>query len=88
MGVGVERVTDSRLYRTLDKVLPLKPKIERLLKERIGELFNVDFEVYLYDVTSTYFEGEAKKNPKARRGHSRDHRRDCLSVDRQANRCA
>jgi transposase len=80
LGVGVEKVTDSRLYRTLDKVLPLKPKIEHLLKERIGELFSVDFEVYLYDVTSTYFEGEAKKNPKARRGHSRDHRRDCKQV--------
>ncbi len=81
-------MTDSRLYRTLDRVLPLKAKIEAHLKERIGELFSPDFDILLYDVTSTYFEGEAKRNPQAKRGHSRDHRADCLSVDRQASRCA
>ncbi len=80
IGVPVERVTDSRLYRTLDRVLPLKPKIEAHLKERIGELFSPDFDILLYDVTSTYFEGEAKRNPQAKRGHSRDHRRDCKQV--------
>jgi len=80
LGVPVERVTDSRLYRTLDRVLPLKPKIEAHLKERIGELFSPDFDILLYDVTSTYFEGEAKRNPQAKRGHSRDHRRDCKQV--------
>jgi transposase len=80
LGVPVERVTDSRLYRTLDRALPLKPKIEAHLKERIGELFSPDFDILLYDVTSTYFEGEAKKNPQAKRGHSRDHRRDCKQV--------
>ena len=80
LGVPVDRVTDSRLYRTLDKVLPLKSTIESSLKERIGELFDVKFDVYLYDVTSTYFEGLARRNPKARLGHSRDHRRDCKQV--------
>jgi len=73
-------VTDSRLYRTLDRVLPLKAKIEAHLKERIGELFSPDFDILLYDVTSTYFEGEAERNPQAKRGHSRDHRRDCKQV--------
>ncbi len=53
VGVPVERVTDSRLYRTLDRALPLKPKIEAHLKERIGELFSPDFDILLYDVTST-----------------------------------
>ncbi len=80
LGVPVERVTDSRLYRTLDRALPLKAKIEAHLKERIGELFSVEFEILLYDVTSTYFEGEAEANPQAKRGHSRDHRRDCKQV--------
>ena len=80
LGVPVERVTDSRLYRTLDRALPLKARIELALKERIGELFSPDFDILLYDVTSTYFEGEAKKNPQAKRGHSRDHRRDCKQV--------
>jgi len=80
VGVPVERVTDSRLYRTLDRVLPLKAKIEAHLKERVGELFSPDFDILLYDVTSTYFEGEAKKNPQAKRGHSRDHRSDCKQV--------
>ena len=80
LGIPVERVTDSRLYRTLDKVLPLKSKIESHLKERIGELFSPDFDILLYDVTSTYFEGEAKRNPAAKRGHSRDRRPDCKQV--------
>ncbi len=80
LGVPVERVTDSRLYRTLDKVLPLKSRIEAHLKERVGELFSAEFEILLYDVTSTYFEGEAKKNPQARRGYSRDHRSDCKQI--------
>jgi len=79
-GVPVERVTDSRLYRALDQVLPLKPKIEAHLKERFGELFEPDFDILLYDVTSTYFEGDVKGNTQAKRGHSRDHRSDCKQV--------
>jgi transposase len=73
-------VERHRLYRALDRALPLKPKIEAHLKERIGELFSPDFDILLYDVTSTYFEGEAKRNPAARRGYSRDHRPDCKQV--------
>jgi transposase len=80
LGVGVDKVERHRLYRTLDRALPLKPKIEAHLKERIGELFSPDFGILLYDVTSTYFEGEAKRNPQAKRGCSRDHRPDCKQV--------
>jgi transposase len=80
LGVEADQVTDSRLYRTLDVVLPLKEKIERHLKERTGELFRPSRDILLYDVTSTYFEGEAKRNEQAQRGHSRDHRPDCKQV--------
>jgi transposase len=80
LGVHVEQVNDSRLYRTLDKVLPLKQQIEQHLKQRVGELFTQDFDLLLYDVTSTYFEGQARANPQAQRGHSRDHRSDCKQV--------
>ena len=80
LGVNVEKVNDSRLYRTLDKVLPLKQQIEQHLKQRVGELFTQDFDLLLYDVTSTYFEGQARANPQAQRGHSRDHRSDCKQV--------
>jgi transposase len=80
LGVSAEKVERHRLYRTLDRALPLKSKIEAHLKERIGELFSPDFDILLYDVTSTYFEGEAKKNPQAKRGYSRDHRPDCKQV--------
>ncbi len=80
LGVPVEHVTDTRLYLTLDQVLPLKDKIEIALKERIGELFKPDVEILLYDLTSTYFEGEAEKNPQAQYGYSRDHRPDAKQV--------
>jgi len=80
LGIPVHEVEEHRLYRTLDRVLPLKSRIELALKDRIGELFNPDLEILLYDVTSTYFEGEAKRNPAARRGYSRDHRPDCKQV--------
>ena len=80
LGVPVDKVEEHRLYRILDRALPLKPKIELALKERVGELFSPDFDILLYDVTSTYFEGEAKNNPQAKRGHSRDHRGDCKQV--------
>jgi transposase len=80
LGIPPERVERHRLYRTLDRVLPLKSAIEAHLKGRIGELFSVEFDILLYDVTSTYFEGEAKRNPQARRGYSRDHRPDAKQV--------
>lgn len=80
LGVPLDLVNDSRLYRTLDHILPLKEKIEAHLKCRIGELFSPDHEILLYDVTSTYFEGRAEGNPLAMRGYSRDHRPDCKQV--------
>ena len=80
LGVGVERVHHRRLYAGLDQLLPHKEAIERHLKERLGNLFDLDYELLLYDVTSTYFEGECKSNPMAKRGYSRDSRPDCLQV--------
>jgi transposase len=71
------KINDTRLYRCLDRILPHKTKLERHLKERYGELFGAEFDVLLYDLTSTYVEGAADKNPMMRRGYSRDHRPDC-----------
>lgn len=75
-----EQVNKDRLYRALDELLPHKAAIEAHLSRRCGELFSLDHEVLLYDVTSTYFEGEAKGNALAARGYSRDHRPDCKQV--------
>jgi transposase len=71
------KINDTRLYRCLDRILPHKTKLERHLKERYGALFGAEFDVLLYDLTSTYVEGAAEKNPMVRRGYSRDHRPDC-----------
>jgi len=73
-------INDSRLYRTLDHLLPHKTALERHLTARYGELFAAEFDVLLYDLTSSYVEGTAPKNPMLRRGYSRDHRPDCLQV--------
>jgi len=73
-------VNKDRLYRALDHLLAHKCELEAHLARRSGELFNISNDVLLYDVTSTYFEGEAQSNPLARRGHSRDHRPDCKQV--------
>jgi transposase len=70
------KINDTRLYRCLDRLLPLKTKIEQHLKQRFGELFQAEFDVLLYDLTSTYVEGAAEENPMMRRGYSRDHRPD------------
>jgi len=80
LGVAEERVNDDRVYRALDHLLPHKLALEDHLKDRLGALFGLDYELLLYDVTSTYFEGEAAANPLARRGQSRDQRRDCKQV--------
>src|SRR5215216_5555890 len=77
LGIGEGKINDSRLYRCLDRMLPHKTKMERHLKQRYGELFGAEFDVLLYDLTSTYVEGAAEKNPMLRRGYSRDHRPDC-----------
>jgi transposase len=75
-----ELVNKDRLYRALDRLLAHKAVIEAHLSRRCGELFSTDNEVLLYDMTSTYFEGQAEANPLAQRGYSRDHRRDCKQV--------
>ncbi|HYM74386.1 MAG TPA: IS1634 family transposase [Candidatus Dormibacteraeota bacterium] len=71
------KINDTRLYRCLDRLLPHKTKLEQHLKERYGALFGAEFDLLLYDLTSTYVEGAAEKNGMMRRGYSRDHRPDC-----------
>jgi transposase len=80
LGVSAERINENRLYRALDRLLPHKQAIEQHLVKRLGELFDLSYDLLLYDVTSTYFEGLAERNPLAQRGHSRDHRPDCKQV--------
>lgn len=79
-GVPEGKVNKDRLYRTLDHLLPHKERLERHLKCRLGTLFQEPFDVLLYDLTSTYFEGLAEGNPMATRGYSRDHRGDCAQI--------
>ena len=78
--LGDEEVNKDRLYRGLDHLLVHKAALEAHLSRRCGELFAIENEVLLYDVTSTYFEGLAESNPQAQRGYSRDHRPDCKQV--------
>jgi transposase len=80
LGVPDSAVTKDRLYRTLDRLLRAQEAIENDLKEQFGTLFQLDYDLLLYDLTSTYFEGLAEENDLARRGHSRDHRRDCKQI--------
>ena len=77
LGIEEDKINDTRLYRCLDRILPHKTKLEQHLKQRYGELFGAEFDVLLYDLTSSYVEGAAEKNPMMRRGYSRDHRPDC-----------
>ena len=78
--LGDEEVNKDRLYRGLDHLLAYKTELEAHLSQRCGELFAIQNEVLLYDVTSTFFEGQAASNPQAQRGYSRDHRPDCKQV--------
>jgi transposase len=80
LGVGAEKINDDRLYRALDELLPHKAALETHLKNRLGELFNLSYDLLLYDVTSTYFEGQCNGNEQAQRGYSRDSRGDCKQV--------
>ncbi len=80
VGVPSDKVNKDRLYRALDKLLPHKSALEAHLKSRIGTLFKEPFDILLYDLTSTYFEGLAENNPAAVRGYSRDHRPDCAQI--------
>jgi len=80
LGVDFEDLAEDALYRHLDKLHPRRAALEAALAERERNLFDLDQTVFLYDVTSTYFEGRARANPKAQRGYSRDHRGDCKQV--------
>lgn len=80
VGVDDARVNTDRLYRCLDLLLPQKAALQQHLTARYGELFRAQYEVLLYDLTSTYVEGAAQGNPQMRRGYSRDHRPDCKQV--------
>ncbi|MBI4248495.1 MAG: IS1634 family transposase [Elusimicrobia bacterium] len=80
LGVDEEKINEDRLYRGLDKVLPLKSALEAHVKKQWEGLFEIKYDLLLYDITSTYFEGKLEQNPQAQRGHSRDHRPDCKQV--------
>jgi transposase len=80
LGIAAEKINDDRLYRALDELLPHKADLEKHLKNRLGELFNLSYDLLLYDVTSTYFEGQCAGNEQAQRGYSRDNRGDCRQV--------
>jgi hypothetical protein len=80
LGLPVEKVDDDRLYRALDWLRQHKDALEIFLQQRLGTLFKLEYDRLLYDVTSTYFEGQAATNTLAARGHSRDHRPDCKPV--------
>ncbi len=80
LGIAEGKINDTRLYRCLDRLLAHKTKLERHLTGRYGELFRAEFDVLLYDLTSSHVEGAAEKDPMMRRGYSRDHRPDCKQV--------
>ncbi len=80
LGADFTTLNDEALYRTLDRLHPQRAAIEHALAARERTLFNLDDTIYLYDLTSTYFEGQCPRNPQAKRGYSRDHRPDCKQV--------
>ena len=80
LGVPADKINHCRLYRALDRILPHKETLEKHLKERLGVLFDLEYDLLLYDVTSTYFEGLCETNEQAQRGYSRDKRGDCKQV--------
>jgi transposase len=80
LGTDFAVAEKDRLYRCLDRVLEHKQELFLWLRQKWADLFHAEFEVLLYDLTSTYFEGAMEQNSKARYGHSRDQRTDCLQV--------
>jgi transposase len=80
LDVPETKVNDDRCYRALDRVLEHSQALQMHLKEQLGTLFGLEYDLLLYDITSTYFEGLAEANPLAQRGYSRDHRSDCKQV--------
>jgi transposase len=79
-GIPASKIYDNRLYRGLDKLAPLKDTLQQHLKTRLGELFNIKYDLFLYDVTSTYVEGSHDGSELCQRGYSRDGRSDCKQV--------
>src|SRR3989440_4774247 len=80
LGVDFAIAEKDRLYRCLDRILEHRQELFQHLQQRWKQLFDAQFDVLLYDLTSTYVEGAAELNPKAKRGYSRDGRPDCLQV--------
>ena len=80
LGKNFATLVDESLYQTLDRLHPRRVEIERALAERERTLFTLDDRIFLYDLTSTYFEGQCLQNPQAKRGYSRDSRPDCKQV--------
>jgi transposase len=80
LGMDFSALAEDALYRAMDEVYPHRIAIESALAAREENLFHLDRTVFFYDLTSTYFEGLAKRNRKAKRGHSRDKRKDCKQV--------
>ena len=80
LGLPGDRIDPHRLYRSLDAIQPWRRQLFSHLKIVYGELFGATFDILLYDVTSTFFEGQAAANGKAARGYSRDSRPDCQQV--------
>lgn len=80
VGIAPGQLNDTRLYRCLDRLVRHKGALETHLKQRYGELFEASFDVLLYDLTSTYVEGQGEENRMLRRGYSRDHRPDCKQL--------
>jgi transposase len=80
LNVDFSTLGEDALYRNLDRLHPNRARIEAELAEREKTLFNLDDTVYLYDLTSTYFEGLTLNNSQAKRGYSRDKRPDCKQV--------
>jgi transposase len=80
LGADFSTLSDEALYQNLTRLHPQRARIEQALVARERTLFNLDDTIYLYDLTSTYFEGQCSVNPQAKRGYSRDHRGDCKQV--------
>jgi transposase len=80
LGIDFDGLAEDPLYQVLDKLHPHRAAIEAALVARERSLFNLDQTIYLYDLSSTYFEGVCARNVKAKRGHSRDHRPDCKQL--------
>jgi transposase len=80
LGVDFAAAEKDRLYRCLDRLGEHKQELLAYLRQRWQDLFGAQFDILLYDLTSTYFEGESEETPKAKRGYSRDHRPDCVQV--------